>query len=567
MHKVININLSGRIIPMEESAFENLKLYIESLRVHFKDEEGKEEIINDIENRIAELLDQEIKKGSPCITDQKMTDTIKIMGRVEDFIQLEESDNHNKQPEPAQSAQEKTDAPRWSLFRNINDKVVGGVCSGIAHALNIDPVVIRVLFVLFVLGGGAGFILYIILWIVLPKKALEQNIRKKFFRDRDKKVLGGVAAGLAAYFNIPVWIPRLIFLLPILSGLTINLIPYLIIGGGLGTAFFVTYIILWVVVPYAGTTSEKMQMKGEKIDVNSIKNTVKEELNQLKTNVSPTVKATRTTFVSLLLTLLKIFLIFVASIVAFAGMVTAGALTLAAIVTFPLHDFLLSSSLQQWALWGTIVLFLITPMLGMVVWLIRRIVGAKPNKYLSLSFGLLWLLGWISLFILIATVGRDWQSEAVVSTTLQKPANDSSTLVVDLIEPPIEYSDAYDWIHLDESGFDITDDSLFYNNVDIKVVKSDNDQINIKLLKYSRGANKKEALSRAEKITFKVALKDSSLLLGSGIGIDKQSRFRGQRMEVIIALPPGQNIILDDKIKKAYHPIDWEEEEILKDEL
>ena len=93
MHKVININLSGRIIPMEETAFENLKLYIESLRNHFKDEEGKEEIINDIENRIAELLDQEIKKGSPCITDEKMAATIQIMGRVEDFIQLEESEN------------------------------------------------------------------------------------------------------------------------------------------------------------------------------------------------------------------------------------------------------------------------------------------------------------------------------------------------------------------------------------------------------------------------------------------------------------------------------------------
>jgi hypothetical protein len=246
-------------------------------------------------------------------------------------------------------------------------------------------------------------------------------------------------------------------------------------------------------------------------------------------------------------------------------MVTAGALTVAAIVTFPLHDFMLSNQLQQWALWGTIVFFLITPIIGMVVWLIRKIIGAKPNKYLSLVFGLLWTLGWISLFTLVATVGRDWQSEAVVSTTLQKTTTDSSTLIVDLIEPPIEYSETYDWIHLDEAGFDITNDSLFYNNVDIRVVKSTNNQVNVKLLKYSRGANKKEALARAEKINFKVALKDSVLLLGSGIGIDKKSKFRGQRMEVIIALPAGQKIIFDEKMRNAYHSIDWEEEEDYED--
>jgi phage shock protein PspC (stress-responsive transcriptional regulator) len=305
------------------------------------------------------------------------------MGRVEDFIQLEESENHTKSTETNRPHEENRNAPRGSLFRNLNDKVVGGVCSGIAHALNIDPVVIRVLFVLFVLGGGTGLILYLILWMLLPGKALAPNIRKKFFRDRDKKVLGGVAAGLANYFNIPVWIPRLVFLLPILSGLTINLIPYLIIGGGVGGAFFVTYIILWVVVPYATTPSEKMQMKGEKIDVNSIKNSVKEELNQLKSNVASTVKEPQTTFVSLLLTLLKIFFIFLASVLAFAGMVTAGALTVAAIVTFPLHDFLFTNQLQQLALWGTIVLFLITPIIGMVVWLIRKIIVAKTNHAIN----------------------------------------------------------------------------------------------------------------------------------------------------------------------------------------
>jgi len=61
MNKVININFQGRVIPIEEPAFEELKQYIESLRNHFANEEGKEEIINDIENRIAELFSEKLK--------------------------------------------------------------------------------------------------------------------------------------------------------------------------------------------------------------------------------------------------------------------------------------------------------------------------------------------------------------------------------------------------------------------------------------------------------------------------------------------------------------------------
>ena len=85
MKKIININLSGRVIPIEDSAYENLQAYIESLRRYFANEESRDEIINDIESRIAELMSEKVRKGSTCITDADVNEIASSMGRPEDF--------------------------------------------------------------------------------------------------------------------------------------------------------------------------------------------------------------------------------------------------------------------------------------------------------------------------------------------------------------------------------------------------------------------------------------------------------------------------------------------------
>src|SRR3982751_1765554 len=87
MKKIININFQGRVIPIEETAYDILKSYIESLRRYFANEEGRDEIINDIESRIAELMSDDIKKGASAITEADIEVIIHSMGRVEDFEQ------------------------------------------------------------------------------------------------------------------------------------------------------------------------------------------------------------------------------------------------------------------------------------------------------------------------------------------------------------------------------------------------------------------------------------------------------------------------------------------------
>ena len=305
MKKIININFHSRVIPIEETAYEILQQYIDSLRRYFAHEEGRDEIVSDIENRFSELFADKLKKGAACVTDEDVNAIITSMGRPEEFEGEEAGTTAGAAPGAgagsgpapgnAASASQQgygsytTEEPR-RLYRAANDKVLGGVCAGLANYLRLDPAVVRILFVLISFGWGFGFLLYIILWIVLPTRALVANARKRLYRNPDDRVIAGVAGGLAAYFHIEVWIPRLIFALPMILGIITSIfqsIWWFHFGGhvlfdGFGGTLFITYIVLWIVLPEAITASEKLEMRGEKVDLESIKNTVKSDLETFK---------------------------------------------------------------------------------------------------------------------------------------------------------------------------------------------------------------------------------------------------------------------------------------------
>src|SRR5450432_2416225 len=292
MKKIININFHSRVIPIEETAYDILRKYVESLKKHFATEEGGDEIVNDIENRFAELFSDRLKKGATCITDADVEEIITSMGRPEDFDQDDDNKvNGNSKTSSSSFAEETaTEEPR-RLYRSENDKMLGGVCGGIAAYLKIDSSVVRILFALLTLGFGTGILVYLVLWIVLPPKSMVTNIRKRLFRDSDHRVIGGVASGLAAYFNIDIWIPRIIFCLPLILGLLRSIFrhawfdfdnTFSFIANGFGGGLTTIYIILWIVLPEARSASEKLEMRGEKIDLESIKNTIKNDLEGFK---------------------------------------------------------------------------------------------------------------------------------------------------------------------------------------------------------------------------------------------------------------------------------------------
>lgn len=166
MNRTIIININGIVFHIEEDAYEVLRTYMIDVKRHFGYTADSHEIVGDIENRIAEMFSERIVQGKKeVITMQDVNDVIAQMGRVSDF---EAGD-----PEEAYaSADETYDIPPMSgqrkLMRDPDDKVFGGVCSGLGHYFGIESRWIRLILVLLFIFGGAGVLLYIILWIVMP---------------------------------------------------------------------------------------------------------------------------------------------------------------------------------------------------------------------------------------------------------------------------------------------------------------------------------------------------------------------------------------------------------------
>src|ERR1043165_7465020 len=137
MKQVININFHGQVVPIEVSAFDLLKNYTASLSAYFSNEEGKDEIINDIESRISELFQERLKKGSTCITDEDANAIIANMGRPVDFEEAVGGEQTPGSQKQSTSFQYRSFDAKGKLYRDENNKILGGVCSGIAAHLGI----------------------------------------------------------------------------------------------------------------------------------------------------------------------------------------------------------------------------------------------------------------------------------------------------------------------------------------------------------------------------------------------------------------------------------------------
>jgi phage shock protein PspC (stress-responsive transcriptional regulator) len=579
MKKIININFHSRVIPIEETAYDILRKYVESLKKHFAGEEGGDEIVNDIENRFAELFSDRLKKGATCITDADVEEIITSMGRPEDFDQDENSSTNGNSSNKSSSsfAEEATaDEPR-RLYRSENDKMLGGVCGGLAAYLRIDPSVVRIIYALLILGSfGTALLLYIILWIALPPKSMVTKIRKRLFRDPDHRVIGGVASGLAAYFNVEVWIPRVIFCLPLIGGVITSIFRHAtwfdyegpVFLGGFGGTLFITYIILWIVLPEAQTASEKLEMRGEKIDLESIKNTIKSDLEGFKqkaTVVGAEMKMKAEEFGAEMQrksgpprqgighaigVLFKAFFLFITVIITFALVAALIGVIFSGGVVLPLKDYFIHGFWQNIMVWSVLLFFLILPVVGLLTWLIRRIIGARRgSNYLGYTFGSLWVIGLISLIFLVASFSRHFSTFSSVPDQIELTAPTNNKLIVKMDDSKPYYIDDSDgWMGMNwrHKGpfFELTEDSLTLNTVRIDIIKSNDSAWHLERVRRSMGNNTSEARSLASQINFPVEQKDSILTLSRGFVITPQQQFRNQKVLLVIEMPVGKKILM-----------------------
>jgi len=596
MKKVININFQGRILPIEEMAYEDLKQYIESLRTYFEQEEGKDEIINDIECRVAELCEDRLKKGAVCITEQDIDLIITSIGRPADFeaqdgFEANASTNTgaNQAQSNAQTAGEQTYQKR--LYRDEQNKVLGGVCAGIANYLNLDPIIIRVLWILLF---GISFFAYLLLWIAVRSTSVKEvgGVRKRLFRDLDKKVIGGVCAGMSKYFGVKVGIIRVLFLLPTILLIFnwnhfhlfqfwefddfSNFIDVTFMPG----AVFV-YIVLWLVLPEARTSADKLEMMGEKVDINSIKNTIqtdmegfgkraktwgngfeKKQPSSEENNNNTTSAATNSMnsdagrldqrkgclfyFGRTLTILLKAFVYFILGIITISILAALFGVGVATTGLLPLKKFILEDGLQSWSFIGTILFFIWVPAIAIVASIIRKIAGfKKSNVWVRSSFIALWVLGWVCLFYFISSLGNSFSKH-------NQPIEKS----IALVNPAVEYLEVtasprmkyYEQRWFNIEPFQVyNDDTVRVRNLRIRIVQSKTDSFDIKYVTMSNGKSIIEANLLAEKINFSLLQQDSTLFLDRGIAITNKDKFRNQHVIMTIAVPVGKRFKITNK--------------------
>jgi phage shock protein PspC (stress-responsive transcriptional regulator) len=611
MNKVININFQGRVIPIEEPAFEELKQYIESLRNHFVNEEGKEEIINDIENRIAELFTEKLKAGqSTFISVEHVAAIIASIGRPEQFDDVIIEENHTQpsaggfnsssssasQPSagklnPSTASVE----PRGSLYRNSNEKILGGVCSGLGAYLRIDTTIVRVLFAMLTVGSfGFGLVLYIVLWAILPERFMNHTVvTRKLYRDADQKVFGGVASGIAQYFNIAVWIPRLIFALPFILGAFESMFHWVHFRGAITLPFgtwFLIYLILWIVVPKAVTASEKLEMKGKKVDLESIKNKVQDEMQGVKKNFTenaskwkedlstkatefgqeakdtaqrfageagPAIRRSGGGFGRFVVGVFKFIVFFVLGVIAIAMVAGLVGLFAGFNMLLPLKDFAVNSSQIQTYAWATLILFVAVPIVALVQWLVRRIAGSKvKSPYIALTFGVLWALGWASLVMLVATVSKEFKRPGQLTSAFGIVQPSTGKLKVEFKDAEGQYYPLdLDWDDNDDQDrhrssdvmLSVNEDSVLLRNIRVKLEKSRDDSFHVTLIKRARSSSPRNAEIIAEQISYAIEQYDSILSLPIAFPITTQNKFHNQQVIVKIEVPVGKEIYVDGK--------------------
>jgi phage shock protein PspC (stress-responsive transcriptional regulator) len=166
MNKTIIININGIVFHIEEDAYEILKAYMNDVQRHFMNSADSLEITTDIENRIAEMFNEILlREGKQVVVLQDVKAVVEQMGSVADF-EAEEDNTAGAQPHQAFGSH---GTANRRLFRDPDDHLVAGVCSGIANYFDFSPVWVRLLFALSFAFAGSGLILYVILWIVVPK--------------------------------------------------------------------------------------------------------------------------------------------------------------------------------------------------------------------------------------------------------------------------------------------------------------------------------------------------------------------------------------------------------------
>jgi len=548
MKKTVTINISGTIFNIEEDGYEKLNDYLTLINKHFSSYDDKEEIVEDIESRIAELFLDALSKSKQVIILKDVEKLISRMGDIADFeadepapMQSGEDQKDTEKADQKEKESEKEKHPK-KLFRDGKRKILGGVAAGIAHYFEADPIWIRLAFLVLTPLWGIMILIYVILWIILPESdKLEDNKKiKKLFRDPDKRVIGGVASGIATYFGTDESLIRLLFVVAVLFG-----------GTGI-----IAYIVLWIITPEAKTITDKMEMQGEPVTLSNIESNIKKGLNvedkdgeesllakivlfpfrllaQIFNWLEKNIGSLMVFLVEVIRIVSGVFLIMISSILLFSFLIVFGIsmglftfFSWMVLYDFPL-DILHGSIPFISSASGFLTLFIPSVFLGLlgIILLAKRNV---INPLLGWTMVCVWFLSIIGLGISVPLIAKNFRTEAYYKTSQSFDIEDGRIL----------------YIAAKEAGNET------YKETTLKIRGHDGPYLKLVQKFESRGINRKDAINNANMVSYNVVFSDSTLTFDTNFDFTDSAKFRVQSLDMVLYIPYNLTFLMDEELKK-----------------
>ncbi|MBD0401280.1 PspC domain-containing protein [Flammeovirga sp. EKP202] len=557
-----NVHIGNNVFKITGDAKSLLDSYRSALYEHLKNFNNSEIIIKEIEYKLAELLLPYIESEFDFLKEDDVKQAILIIGLPDGYTIPDLQKESETQSQSIYNETVSTLSQKFkNLYRDIDRQQIGGVAAGIADSLKIDPLWIRLLLILplFILGTTKGPLLtisiaYLVGWLLLPEKRniqRDENVRI-FFRDKEKKIFGGVAAGLSNYLGIDInWIRLgLIFCTYFFNELIL------------------IYAIIWTVTPYSRSLKDKFQSKGVQFNLTEIEayltktfentnfsgeyfNSIyqKIENTNFKVNASP-----------LLYKLLRGFcflvgaVLFITTITMVFTAIPILGISLKIIPLYSIFDYIsedianevlfeydhnLLNTIQysipnttaiisalQFTVF-TILLFVIS----------TSLITFKKNVNNSFLFGLITsnIVFTILLLTALNMSVHNFDNQATHKEEVMLPLN----------AMPLE-------LKMERLG------NIPLNETKVYINGYDGDKLKLVFLQEALGKTRERAIINAKAIDYTSKVEANSITLGSHFSFPRGVKYRMQSMQLFIYVPHGKEFTIDDKIKEKIKEQDIE---------
>lgn len=538
MEKIININYQNRNISIEENAYEIFKKYEEELKNYFLKEESGEEIFADLQNRMAEIFEEKLKKGKVAIQQIDIDELKSTIGNPTDF---ENENAETKKEEPSFSSNFSFNNEK-KLYRNKDrsNRILAGVCSGIANYTSIDPIAIRLIFVLF--SFNIGVIVYLVLWVVLPVQEMKVNMTQKLFRNPTDKILGGICSGIAQFFKTETWIIRALFLAPVLltiigkNGFHLHLNFF---GQSFASLMVITYGILWLITPLAKSSTDFMLLKGEPINISSIQNSTAK--SSLSINANGGLNVFLKVIAYILIGLFLLFLIPSSIGILFGSLVSY---KVASVILF-------TSFYKTLALIAILGMFAL-PLISAIIWIVRKIAGYKsPNRILRSVIGFLSAISFICALSLAYYLFTEMNTYAGIKNNFPISIASDTVIIMSLNENSVSHKNIF--FQLNDIG-NIIEEKESRNDIKairVKYKESADTSFYAEIEQTAFGRNSEKADANANIFKYIPVVENNIIKIPTAISLSNKIPYRLQNVKVTFYVPKGKTLIVDKELKKA----------------